>query len=103
MLQGLRTICDVVATGACYGSQRWLLRLLSRGMIQRVLRLLQALTEAHQEDVVATMVSVRRKESFDGYRGQPRTNMVLWWIQGLPIDHKDGFCGQSYRHRSRVL
>ena len=31
MLQGLRTICDaVVATGVCYGPQRWLLRLLSR-------------------------------------------------------------------------
>ena len=42
VLQGLRTICDaVVATGVRYGPQRWLLRLLSRGMIQRVLRLLQ--------------------------------------------------------------
>ena len=70
MLQGLRTICDaVVATGVCYGPQRWLLRLLSRIMVQRVLRLLQAYTEAHKEGVVATMVSVRRKESCDGYRG----------------------------------
>ena len=104
MLQGVRTICDVVvAKGACYGPQRWLLWLLSRGMIQRVLRLLQALTEAHQEDVVATMVSVRRQESCDGYRGQPRTNMVLCWLQGLPIDHRDGFCGHSFRHRLRVL
>ena len=43
MLQGLRTIYDaVVATGVCYGPQMWLLRLLSRGRIQRVLRLLQA-------------------------------------------------------------
>ena len=42
VLQGLRTVCDaVVATGVCYGPQRLLLRLLSRGMIQRVLRLLQ--------------------------------------------------------------
>ena len=104
MLQGLRTICDaVVATGVCYGPQRWLLRLLSRIMIQRVLRLLQAYTEAHKEGVVATMVSVRSKESCDGYRGQLRTNMVLWWLQGLPIDHKDGFCGHSVRQRLRVL
>ena len=42
VLQGLRTVCDaVVATGVCYGPQRLLLRLVSRGMIQRVLRLLQ--------------------------------------------------------------
>ena len=25
--------------------------------------------------------------------------MVLWGLQGLPINHKDGFCGQSVRHR----
>ena len=44
VLEGLRTICDtVVSTGfAMYHKCRWLLRLLSRGMIQRVLRLLQA-------------------------------------------------------------
>ena len=29
--------------------------------------------------------------------------MVLWWLQGLPIDHKDGFCDHSVRHRLRVL
>ena len=49
------------------------------------------------------MVSIRRKESFDGYRGQLRTNMVLWWLQGLHIVHKDGFCGHSVRHGFRVL
>ena len=32
------------------------------------------------------MVGVRRKESCDGYRGQLRKNMVLWWLQGLPIE-----------------
>ena len=43
MLQGLMTICDaVVATGICYRPQRWLFMLLSRGMIQRMLRLRQA-------------------------------------------------------------
>ena len=47
---------------------------------------------------MATMVSVRRKESCDGYKGQLRTYMVLWWIKGLPIDHKDVFCGHSVRH-----
>ena len=52
---------------------------------------------------MATMVSVRRKESYGGYGGQLRTNMVLWWLQRLPIDHKDGFCGHSVRHRLRVL
>ena len=46
---------------------------------------------------MATMVSICRKESCDGYRGQLRTNMVLWWLQGLPIDHKDGFCGYMDR------
>ena len=46
---------------------------------------------------MATMVSVRRKESCDGYRGQLRTYMVLWWLQGLPIDHKDAFCGYMDR------
>ena len=40
---------------------------------------------------MTTMVGVRRKESCDGYKGQLRTNMVLWWLHGLPIDHKDGF------------
>ena len=37
---------------------------------------------------MATVVSVRRKESCDGYRGQQllRTNMVLWWVQGFSID-----------------
>ena len=49
------------------------------------------------------MVSVRPKESCDGYRGQLRTNLVLWWLPGLPIDHKDGFSGLSVRHRLRVL
>ena len=29
--------------------------------------------------------------------------MVLWWLQGLPIDHKDGVCGHSVRNRLRVL
>ena len=53
--------------------------------------------------MLATMVSVRRKESCDGYRGQLSTNMVLWWLQGLPIDNHDGFCGHSVRHRLRVL
>ena len=53
--------------------------------------------------MVASIVSVRCKESCDGNRGQLRTNMVLWWLQGLPIDHKDGFCGHSIRHRLRVL
>ena len=52
---------------------------------------------------MATMVSVQRKESCDGYRGQLGTNMVPWWLQGFPIDHKDGFCGPSVRHRLRVL
>ena len=52
---------------------------------------------------MATIVSVRRKEPCDGYRGQLRTNMVLLWLQGLPIDHKDGFYGHSVRHRLRVL
>ena len=52
---------------------------------------------------MATMVSVRCKESCDGYRGQLRTNMALWWLQGLPFKHKDGFCGHSVRHRLRVL
>ena len=47
---------------------------------------------------MANMVSVRRTESCDGYRGQLRTNMVPWWLQGLPIDQKDGFCGHSVRH-----
>ena len=60
-------------------------------------------TEAHHEGVLATIVSVRRKESCDGYMGQLRANMVLLWLQGLPIDHKDGFCGHSVRHRLRVL
>ena len=83
----------LVATRVCYGPQRWLLRLLSRGIMQRVLRLLEEKTEAHQEGVVATIVSVRRKGSCDGDRDQLRTNMVLWWLQGLPIDHIDGFCG----------
>ena len=49
------------------------------------------------------MVSVRRKESCDGYRGQLRTNMVPSWLHGFPIDQKDGFCGHSVRHRLRVL
>ena len=48
---------------------------------------------------MATMVCVRRKESCDGYR----VNMVLWWLQGLLIDHKDSFCGHLVRHRLRVL
>ena len=52
---------------------------------------------------MAAMVSIRRKESFDGYRGQLRTNMVSWWLQGFRIDHKDGFCGHSVRYRLRVL
>ena len=52
---------------------------------------------------MATMVSVRRKEFCDGNRGQLRTNMVSWWLQGFPIDHTDGFCGHSVRHRLRVL
>ena len=52
---------------------------------------------------MATMVRVQRKESCDGNRGQLRISMVLWWLQGLPIDHKDGFCGHSVRHRLRVL
>ena len=52
---------------------------------------------------MATMVCIQRKESCDGYRDQLRTNMVLWCLQGLPIDHKDGFCGYSVRHRLRVL
>ena len=47
--------------------------------------------------MVATMLSVQRNASCDGYRGQLRTNMVLWRLQGLPIDHKDGFCGYMYR------
>ena len=25
------------------------------------------------------------------------------WLQGLPIDHKDSFCGHLVRHRLRVL
>ena len=53
--------------------------------------------------MLATMVSVRRKGSCDGYRGQLRTNMLLLWLQGLSIDHKDGFIGYSVRHRLRVL
>ena len=52
---------------------------------------------------MATMVRVQRKESCDGYMGQLRTNMVLRWLQGLPFDHNDGFCGHSVRHRLRVL
>ena len=43
------------------------------------------------------MVGVRRKGFYDGYRSQLRTNMVLLWLQGLPIDHKDGFCGYMDR------
>ena len=25
------------------------------------------------------------------------------WLQGLPIDHKDSFCGHLVRHRLKVL
>ena len=52
---------------------------------------------------MATVVSVQRKGSCDGYRGQLRTNMVLWSLHGLHIDHKDCFCGHWVRHRLRVL
>ena len=52
---------------------------------------------------MATMVSVLRKESCDGYRGQLRTNMVTWWPQEFPFDQKNGFCGHSVRHRLSLL
>ena len=28
--------------------------------------------------------------------------MVLWWLQGLAEDHKDGCCGHSVRHRLQM-
>ena len=46
---------------------------------------------------MATVISIRRKECCDGYRGQLRTNMVLLWLHKLAEDHKGGFCGHSFR------
>ena len=48
--------------------------------------------------MLATMVSTCRKVSCDGYRGQLRINMVLFWLQELSEDHKGGFCGHKVRH-----
>ena len=52
---------------------------------------------------MATMISARRIKACDGNRGQLRTNMVPWWLQGFPIDHKYGLCSHSVRHSLRVL
>ena len=77
----------------------WLQRLakIDKGgfcMMQRVLQWLQELTQAHQEAVVATAVSVGRSV----YRGQLRSIREMWWLQGLAKNHKS-FCDHSVGHR----
>ena len=39
----------------------------------------------------------------EGFRGRLRTTRVLWWLQGLGEDNKDGFCGHRdslWTHRT---
>ena len=48
-------------------------------------------------------VRVGRKEYCDYLRGQLRTIMALWWLQGLVEDHKGGLCGHSVRHRLQCV
>ena len=40
---------------------------------------------------------LRHNYCFDGFRPRQWLTWMLWWLQGLNEDNKDGFCGhQAY-------
>ena len=41
-------------------------------------------------------------KDFDGYRGRPRSNRVLWRLQGLTKDHEYGFVATKALYASEL-